>query len=122
MAAPAFPNQIPVAEIGDLIAAVRSGDYVGKETVRTALYVGGCVNELRGPTPFGAEASDLPHEAEIVGELPDDKLCDAVAHHVHEASAVGAAGDESDSGSLPPVVTVFLFELLSRVLRRFLDR
>lgn len=109
-----FPAELPVAEIGKLVSAVRAGDFVATETVDSALYVGGCLNALRGPMPFGAvdDASGMR-----VSDLIDMELCDRVDELL---PSFGAAGD--GAAAIPPILIPILLELVSRVLSRFLNR
>jgi hypothetical protein len=107
-----FPQELPLQCIRDLVSAVRAGDYTSAETVDHALYAAGCINALRGPQPFGAEAS-----ADAIPQMSDTAVCNAI-----EAEIPEGYGDGDESESLSPVLVSLIFDLALRVLRRFLDR
>lgn len=104
-----FPAELPVAEIRGVISAVRSGDFVSAEVIDSGLWSLGCLNALRGPTPFGATA-DGP---DFAGKS-DAELCDLVEAKL--PVGVGAAGDEAET--IPPILIPIVAELVLRLVSR----
>lgn len=102
------PAELPVEAIQKVVAGVRAGDYLSTETVDAALQVGGCVNALRGPLPFGAAGDE--------SGLSDDELCDRVE------AEMPAFGASAGAEAIPPFLVPILVELIGRVLLRFIGK
>ncbi|MFH5805144.1 hypothetical protein [Alienimonas sp. DA493] len=107
------PAEFPTAAIQDVISNVRSGDYVGRETVGAALYAAGKLNAFRGDGDVSVLDADHDPDALRGESLP--ALCDRLESALPKE---GEATAQAPPAWLLPVLAIVLEKLIERLAKK----
>lgn len=104
-----FNAEFPTDAVRTVISNIRTGNYVGAETVDAAVYALGCANAFRQsePTPLGDSSEDYT-------DLTDEQVCTKLETHLDES---GDGALKAGTG-LPPWAWTLIIEIARRVLDR----